>query len=218
VESDLSALKLAVARVTLRADRRDVRVTDVRTPSKGSPVTNDYAIGEGQTLSIHPGRHSFTASVDGAPSLTWTTDIANGGTYEHSFEFAKAGGAGDQGPKAPRGPAERPVPATVFVFGGLTVALAVPTVILMVRAGGKNSEYKAQNGKLPADALEPLQADVKTANLVADIFLGASLASLAATGIFYFTRPERPAEGAATWTVAPTIGRSGGGALLLGRF
>jgi hypothetical protein len=54
--------------------------------------------------------------------------------------------------------------------------------------------------------------------LIADIFLGASVASLAATGIFYFTRPERPVEQVGGFYVAPSVGRTGGGALLVGRF
>jgi hypothetical protein len=219
VESDLKALRAAVARVTFKSDRSEVRITDVRTPSKGPQVTNDYALTGEQTLGIHPGRHTFTASAEGAPSLTWTVEIANGGTYDHMFDFSKAAASAGAGGAQPK-PAEteRPVPVTAFVFGGLTVALAVPTVIFMVRAGGKNSDYEAQNGKLPAAELTELRSDVKSANLVADIFLGATVASLAATGIFYFTRPSRPAEKTGAWAVAPTASRSGGGAVVIGRF
>lgn len=237
VESDLKALKVAVARVTFRSDRGSTRVTDVRTPSQGSPVTNTYTLNGEQTLGIHPGRHTFTASVDGSPPLSWSTEIANGGTYEHTFDFSGAAAAGATPPPPPAGsssshadvspppnpppaPLERPVPVSVFVFGGLTVALAVPTVVLMARASGKNSDYEAQNGALPGATLESLKSDVKTANLVADVFLGATAASLVATGIFYFTRPTRARETSpvVSWTVAPIIHREGGGAHVLGRF
>jgi hypothetical protein len=218
IESDLKALKAGVARVKLRSDRPSFRVTDVRTPSKGAQVTNDYAVEGEQTLGIHPGRHTFTATSEGAPPVTWTVEIANGSEHEHVFEFAKAA---DKPPDRPATPPamERPVPVTVFVFGGLTVALAVPTAILMVRASGKNSDYEAQNGTLPAAALEQQRSDVKGANLVADIFLGATVASLAATGVFYFTRPSRPASTPGTgWQLTPVVGRSGGGAALVGTF
>jgi hypothetical protein len=219
IESDLKALRAAVARVTFKSDRSEVRITDVRTPSKGPQVTNDYALTGEQTLGIHPGRHTFTASADGAPSLTWTVEIANGGTYDHMFDFSKAAAAAGAGGDQPKPVAtERPVPVTAFVFGGLTVALAVPTVIFMVRAGEKNSDYEAKNGMRSAAELTELRSDVKSANLVADIFLGASIASLAATGIFYFTRPSRPVEKTGAWAVTPTASRSGGGAVLVGRF
>lgn len=225
VESDLKALKAAVARVTLKSDRPSFRVTDVRTPSKGAPVTNDYAVEGEQTLGIHPGRHTFTATAEGAPPVTWTEEIANGGTLEHVFEFSKAGADKPADRPLPPPAMERPVPATVFVFGGLTVALAVPMTIFMVRASGKNSEFAEQNGKLPGPALEEMKSDVETANLIADVFLGATVASLAATGILYLTRPSVPAAGSAagsgtgaSWQLTPVVGRSGGGAALVGRF
>jgi hypothetical protein len=218
VESDLKALKAGIAKVKLRSDRPSFRVTDVRTPSKGGQIINDYAIEGEQTLGIHPGRHTFTATSEGAPPVTWTVEIANGSEIEHVFDFAEAA---EKPPERPAPPPvmERPVPVTVFIFGGLTVALAVPTAILMVRAGGKNSDFEGQNGKLPAASLEQQKADVESANLLADIFLGASVASLAATGIFYFTRPSRPEEAAGTgWQLTPVVGRSGGGANLVGTF
>lgn len=221
VESDLKALKAAVAQVTLKSDRQGVQVTDVRTPSKGSPVTNDYTLSGDTTIGIHPGRHTFTATSEGAPSLTWTTEIANGGTYDHFFDFAKAaaGPKEGEGPKPLAGPTERPIPITVYVVGGLTAALTVSTVVLMARAKIKNGDYKEQNGTLSGPELETVRSGVTSANLVADIFLGASVASLAATGVLYFTRPSRPAAPkAGAWTVVPTASRSGGGALLLGRF
>jgi len=218
VESDLKALKAGVARVTLRSDRPSFRVTDVRTPSKGAVVTNDYAIEGEQTLGIHPGRHTFTATSEGAPALTWTVEIANGSAIEHVFDFAFAKAA-EKPAETPPPVMERPVPATVFIFGGLTVALAVPTAILMVRASGKNSDYASQNGKLPAAELEAQKAGVESANLLADIFLGGAVLSLAATGVFYFTRPSRPVPAAeAGWQLTPVVGRAGGGAALVGTF
>lgn len=220
VENDLKALKAAVAQVTLRADRPGVRVTDVRTPSKGPQVTNDYALSGEQTIGIHPGRHTFTASVEGEPPLIWTVEIGNGGTYAHTFDFEAVKTAAALASK-PKDTApvltERPVPVAVFVLGGLTAALAVPTGLLMVRANGKKRDFEAQNGKLPGAQLEDVRADVQEANLVADIFLGATVASLAVTGIVYLTRPSRPVDKVG-WILAPAVGTSGGGALLTGRF
>src|SRR5690606_12130463 len=56
IESDLKALKAAVAWVTLKSNRPGARVTDTRTPSRGSPITNRYTVGpDGLRVGIHPG-------------------------------------------------------------------------------------------------------------------------------------------------------------------
>ena len=246
VESDLKALRAAVAWVTISTDRPNVRVTDVRTPARGYPITNRY-VGSvaGQKIGVHPGQHTFTASGDGVADLVWKVDIANGSSHSHDFEFDSGKPVTAEGfrttdlPQDGTQPAtrtERPIPITVWIFGGLTAALAVPTVIFMVSASGTRSDYDDQNGTADEQTLEDLRSDVQTSNLVADIFLGATVASAAATVVFYFTRPEvqvqtgkavsrrREAGGrhAASWatgvSLRPSVAPSGGGAMLTGRF
>src|SRR5262249_32158347 len=81
VETDLKALKAAVAWVTVSSDRSNVRITDVRTPAKGYPITNRYvASAAAQKLGLHPGSHVLTASSDNAPDQTWKVELANGAT------------------------------------------------------------------------------------------------------------------------------------------
>jgi hypothetical protein len=228
VENDLKALQAAVAWVTLSTDRSDARIVDVRTPAKGYPITNRYAgSGGGQKVGVHPGQHVFTASSEGAPDQTWKVDLANGATQEHAFAFdtgkpMTAEGYHEDTPHPdtkPQTHTERPIPITVFVFGGLTAALAVPTVIFMVRAGGKKSDYDAANGKTSKTSLDDMKSDVKSANLVADIFLGATVLSAAATGVFYFTRPETTVSSPkAGLQVVPTLSAEGAGAVAVGRF
>lgn len=223
VENDLTALRAAVAWVTIKADRDGVRISDTRTPSKGFPITNRYIVGtEGSRLGIHPGQHKIVASVDGAEPQEWKVEISNGGTYEHTFTFG--GEAATTTPVGPVGPVpdttqpdepggERPIPATVYIFGGLTVALAVPMTIFMITASGAKSDFDAANGNAPAAELEELRDDVTTKNLLADIFLGATVASAAATAIFFFTRPTVETQtGSMSWSVTPAFGPTGGGA------
>ncbi len=238
IENDLKALKAAVAWVTVLSDRPNVKVIDVRTPSKGFPVTNRYAAQSGATkLGIHPGVHILTASVEGEPEQVWKVDIANGATYSHSFTFAAKHVTPAPVP-VPDKPAEtkpadgakpadepkalekyRPTPTATWVFTGLTVALAVPTAILMVRAKGVNSDYKTANGTMGAADLEAMRSDVKSANLLADIFLGATAASLVTTGIIYLARPTKTREKVgSTFTVAPSFAPQGGGAAAFGTF
>src|SRR5262249_12029943 len=90
-EADLAALKAAAATVTLTVDKDVVKIPDVRTPARGYPVQNVYTLpaAGSKKIGLHPGQHLFTASVEGKPDLTWKVEIANGGTYEHAFEFLK---------------------------------------------------------------------------------------------------------------------------------
>lgn len=233
--ADLNALKSAVAWVTFRVDRPGARIVDVRTPTRGFPITNRYdGSVEGERVGIHPGEHVFTASRDGAPDQVWRVSIANGSTHEHLFELgeepsavAKAAPPADEPvakpdePVAPTRDASgaRPVPTSVYVVGGLTVALAVPTVVFMVLAKGKKGDYDAANGHGTKAELEDLRQDVTTMNLISDIGLGVTAASLVTTGILYFTRPTKSAGAhARAWTVTPTAGASSAGALLSAAF
>lgn len=217
IEADLSALKAAVATVKLASDHPEVKVTDVRTPSRGFPIRNTYALPEGAetTFGLHPGQHVFTASLDGFPDLVWKVELANGGTYAHAFSFHKP----DAGPVVVDKPPimVRPVPASVWVTVGLTGALGIAWGALAVRARLLNSDYQDQNGKKAAAELEDMRSGVVKANVVADVFLGAAVASLGTTAILYLTRPVKPLSPgkAAGIRIIPTAG-SRGGALSIG--
>jgi hypothetical protein len=232
VETDVNTLRASVASVSFSTDHAGVKITDTRTPSKGFPITNRYPLPmTGRKIGIHPGQHTFVASTEGMPDQTWTMEIVNGGKFEHTFEFDKGKPVVVEGDKVEK-PAEqkmvkrRPVPTSVFVTGGLTVALAVPFAIFGVSALGKGSDYKAANGHQPKGTLDTLSSDVKKANLITDIFMGATIASAAATVILYVTRPTKmvpetpPADGSkvGSFHVLPTVGREGGGAVLVGAF
>lgn len=264
LDADLAALKAAVARVSLTVDRPKVRITTVRTPSRGYPITNRYELAQGKTeLGIHPGSYVVTASAAGEKDLSWTVEIPNGGTLERAFEWTAApaaapgavvtpppsgGDGGDASPSSSPDDAsggERPIPTTVWIFGGVTVALAIPMTIFMISASGARSDFDAANGTASTATLEDLRSDVTTMNLVSDVFLGATVASAATTAIFYFTRPtvssasaqprrHHPADRAGLAlggdvlpevlpegvkaNLVPVVGHQGGGAFVSGSF
>lgn len=241
LDSDLAALKSAMATITFETDRPKVRITTVRTPSRGYPISNRYEVEQGKTpLGLHPGNYVITASAPGEKDLSWTVEIGNGDTSEHPFLFSSGGSGPAAPPAAGGGPVgaepttppedeggERPIPTTVWIFGGLTVALAVPTVIFMVSASGARSDFDDANGTAPAAELEDLRSDVTTMNLLSDIFLIGTVASAAATTIFFVTRPTEPSTTAsapprlgvpAVTSVAPVVGARGGGAFVTGTF
>lgn len=230
VEADLTALKSAVARVTFTFDRPNVKLTTVRTPAKGYPITNRYELTQSGALGLHPGSYTITASAAGEKDLTWTVELANGATAEHAFSFAVGGGDPGATPGTPPDEGEdgeRPIPPTVFIFGGLTVALAIPMTIFMVSASGAKSDFDDANGKASTAELEDLRGDVTTMNAVSDVFLGLTVASAAATAIFYFTRPTEEATASAAppqhggirvGSVVPVASPRGGGAFMTGSF
>ena len=87
---------------------------------------------------------------------------------------------------------------------------AVPTTIFILSAKSEGEDYDAANGTLPQAELDGRRDDVGQANLLADIFLGATVASAATTAILFLTRDEVPAEtpkeGSISWSVAATPG------------
>lgn len=205
VEADLGALRAAVATVKLTADRPRVRVTDVRTPSKGFPIRNTYTMELGEiVLGIHPGQHVLTAHVDGEPDAVWQIEIANGGAYTRAFSFQR------------EIVTARPIPASVWATAGVTGALGIAWGVLAVRATILKGDYDDANGKASRAALESMRSGVQTANVVADVFLGAAIGGLATTAVLYFTRPAKPRPRGLRF--APIVGPSYGGAALGGSF
>jgi len=243
VEADLTALKAGVAFVTLNTDHAGVKITDVRTPSRGFPITNRYDLPlAGKKYGLHPGSHTLTASAEGLPDQTWKIDITNGGKYDHSFDFDKGkpvtaegftkkdlGGGGAGGDEPDKVKPTRPIPPAAIALGVVTVAGAGATAGLGVWALGKNSTYKDANGKQPAATLNTLRDDVKTANLITDIALGVTLASAVTTVVLIATRPTKKVQpkaasfsvgrgSAVPFSVSPSIGQAGGGAFVTGAF
>jgi hypothetical protein len=236
IESDLNALKSAVAYITFTAPAGNWKLTDTRTPSRGFPITNRYQIGSNsKRLGIHPGQHTFTASIEGKPDVVWQVEIVNGAKYDHTFEGEKAATPPTDkpkvdGPKQPPpkeeppkeepGKTTRPIPLSAYIVGGLTIAGAGATAGLGARALGKASDYKSKNGNASASDLATLRDGVKSANLVTDIALGVTVAAAVTTTVLIITRPSKPAKDAksASWTLAPAAGPSGGGAFLTGTF
>jgi hypothetical protein len=148
------------------------------------------------------------------PDQTWRVEIGNGGTYSHAFVFAGAQPSPEPEPRS------RPIPASVYATAGLTLALAVPWGILAARAKSLNDDYEQVNGKEPVAELSDMHSDVKNLNLIADLFLGATLASLTATAVLFFTRPASAGRATSLTSAPPrvTFGVSSGGVVASGWF
>ncbi|MEO7327418.1 MAG: hypothetical protein ABI193_02490 [Minicystis sp.] len=238
IEGDLNALKSAVAYINFVAPAGTWRLTDTRTPSRGFPITNRYQVGtSSKRLGIHPGQHTFTASIEGKADVVWQVEIVNGAKYDHTFEGEKAAPVVTPLPPKDLPPppkdlpppikdeptkTSRPIPVSAYITGGLTIAGIGATAGLGVRALGKESDYKSKNGSGTTSAgdLATLRDGVKGANLVTDIVMGVTAAAAVTTVVLIITRPSRPVKEAknGTWTLAPSAGPTGGGAFLTGTF
>jgi tetratricopeptide (TPR) repeat protein len=201
VTGDLDALKSAVAWVTINTDKVGVAISDVRTPKRGSPITNTYKGSiQGIKLGIHPGKHKFTASLEGQKDQVWPVEIANGDTVTHSFNFEGGGpvtaegftdkdlkglggsesGAEGEGKDEGKKDEGGGVPAYPFVVGAITVAAAVPWIVFGAKSFGQKSEYDDALSSHDPD-LEDKKSSLKTTNLVADVFMGVTLTGAVAT-------------------------------------
>jgi hypothetical protein len=222
MDSDLATLKAAAAKVAISVDRGAVKIVDVRTPSRGYPVTNEYQVGAaGKTLLIHPGSHLLTATIEGGTELKWQVEISNGGSYDHAFEFDKApppASAGTGGPTPDQTPQRRPVPVYVWIGAGVSVVLTGVTVAMMLRAKSAKDAYDTANHHETKPQLDKLSNDLKSDNLVADLFLGGSVAVIAATTVLFITRPAVSGPPKTGWTFTPVAGPTGGGAFVSATF
>lgn len=240
VESDLKALKAAVTWIVVNADRDGVSLLDVRTTSKGTQVFNRYTIGKaGSRIGIHPGQHTFTASADGV-EVKWSSEVTNGTAIEHTFELAKATPAPGGGPQGPGGGEQkmvesRPIGAPVIVVGALSLGLAGAWVGLMVNSADQKAQFDKKQGNATLADLQAAKSNLETANLLADVFMGATIVGVATTVVLIAVRPtvKTPAKtGAAPRSRAradasrffssidlvPSAGPTGAGALVVGRF
>jgi hypothetical protein len=111
---------------------------------------------------------------------------------EFSFPDDSSSGAGKPlSAASPKGvETERPVPALVWVFGGLTVASATGFAVLGLH-GTAREDALADSGCRPFCSQDEVDA-IRNEYIVADVLLGVSIASLATGVVLFFARPEVP--------------------------
>lgn len=235
VETDLRALQSAVAWVTFSSDLPGVTIDDTRTPRMGSVVRNSYKI-EGVPLKVglHPGNHTFVASLAGKPEQKWTLEVKPGDTITKELVFdagkpVTAEGFRDSDLAKPTKPApearRRGLPGAVWAVGGVTLAAGLGWGVTGGLALSKKSAFEEANTKENLAAgvdLEGQRRTVTTLNLVSDILMGVTAAGAVTTVVLAVVRPgeaharldaPRPQLG-----LAPTWLPGGGGVAAVGSF
>lgn len=143
---------------------------------------------DGKAQDIDPGEHVFRVTVPGEPPVERRVLVHEGERLQQ-IVLEAAPTALDWSASPRPSASARPVPTGAFVFGGLAVAgaLGFGTFAVMGRV-----EQSDLDGCKP-DCSDRAVGSVRTKYNVADVFLGASVASLVTAAIFYLTRPVEPA-------------------------
>jgi hypothetical protein len=157
---------------------------------------------DGKGIDVDPGQHDLTFSLAGFPSVKKNIVMHEGEqlrVIRVLFEKPEAGA------KVVAPPAMyRPVPAAVYVAGGIGVAGIIGFAAFGSFANSQRDHY--ENSCSPHCVDAAVNA-VHTNYLIADISLGVGLAALATGAVIWLVRPSVPAvsEGAVV-AVAPTHG------------
>lgn len=240
MESDVKTLEASVAWVTIKLDVPGAKINDVRTPSRGLPVSNRYDATNGIKLGFHPGTHAITASTPDGKEVTWKVDLSNGSTQEHTFELNKVVTAPTvtatatvaptstsvptvtvTGVPTTEEPPQRPVPTSVKVMLGVTGAFAVGAGVMIGLASVSKGNYDKDNGHTSDVAkLKGERDNVILMNAIADGLLGGTVLAAGATLVLYLIRPSVKAEDSTKtgFFIAPAVTPSVGGAVVGGRF
>jgi hypothetical protein len=232
VRSDLATLKAGVAHAVVESDPPGARIFDQRVPSRGERVLTTYGpIDQPTKLGLHQGTHELTAKLEGYPDQTWEIEAYGGQDLPaHKFAFPKAAPAPAPVAAAPAPPPASAPPPTVTsrpvttgVWAGITVTsvLTAATVVTGALALAKHSDYvTANNGTDPSNA-QAIRDQGEKLNAVADVCLAGAVVGAVITTALFIGRPtvESPAPAQASGIkVVPSLGQSGGGLAVLGRF
>ena len=176
---------------------------------------------------IDPGRHVVEAKASGKKDWVQTVEI--GAAADHkTVKVSKLEALNaPPGPVptahpivAPREPrtrdeVERPVPASVYIAGGATLALGVAAGVTGAVYLDKKASYDRERSQDPNAAREDHDS-VQTVGIVNLGLWIAAAGGAALTGYFYFTRPENPAS--STARIVPWVTDRGGGIVTAGEF
>ncbi|MBS2020631.1 MAG: hypothetical protein JST00_47695 [Deltaproteobacteria bacterium] len=152
--------------------------TDVRVKVDGTQVAPHI---DGKAVPLDPGTKKIVFETDDASPVETTIVIKEG---EKNRKVTLTVGSAAPAPVA----TSRPVPAGVWLFGGLSVAALTTSAVFAISG-------LAQKGDLddckPRCAASDIDAMSQTFTF-ADVFLGVGLMGAAATAWLYFTRPAVP--------------------------
>lgn len=209
----LNQLAEAIPSVVLEAKLDDDNVFDVSVSMDGAPIASQL---DGKPIEINPGLHSFVFERRGNTPIERKIIVAARTKSQVIVAVWKsavpaplaAPAAAQTGGESPL-QTVRPVPALVYVLGGVAVAALGTSAVL-----GLTSEATENN--LKSHCAPTCQASevnsLRSRFIGADVALGAGAVAAVGGIAVFLARPERPAHapGLTAVMLAPA---SGGGAL-----
>lgn len=190
----LDELELAIPSVVLSArDEDDREILDVEVREGAKVLARKL---DGRALALDPGKHQLTFVRGNGEQKVVDLVLHEG---ERTIPVA-ARFVGLRLSVEPQRPL-RPVPWTVYAFGGLS-ALALGTFVVSA-ASGRSEQTDELDACRPSCSGDQVDS-VRTKYLVADVALGVSVLSAGAAAYFFFTRPT--IERSSKLRVAPLLG------------
>lgn len=222
-ERDLSTLSASVVSLKITKSPPEVQIIDERISAQGQTIRNLYDIEDSTVeLGVHAGRHRITARLEGYADQVWELDARPGAVEARTFQLQPVSstleGAGGPGRGGARGDAPRPVPVSVYVGLAATGAMAIGFGVTAALAKGKQSEYQDKNDGSDPSAAQSIKESGEQMNLIADVFLGATVVAGGITAVLYATRPTATLARGHRVRVTPLVGARGGGLGLHGAF
>jgi hypothetical protein len=194
IETDLLALRAGLVRVRVTSDPPGAMIVDTRIGTKGDRVVNSYGPAtQAVALGIHQGHHVLVARMPGYADTEWEFESGGGDLGSHVFQLKSTEAPPTRAPEPERpvfAHSERPVPTSVVVGGGVTVALGIASAVVGVVALNKHSRYDAANDGTDIAAANNLRDQGKTLNVVTDVLLATTIVAGAVTTFLFLNRPS----------------------------
>ncbi len=190
----LQQIETRIPSIVVEAKADEADVFDVDVQMDGEPLATRL---DGRAIEVDPGLHTFRFTRAGSPPIEKTTIVREG---ERSKLVTVSWVTPKEPPRPPAyaaRPAEmhRPVPATVYVLGGVGVVAAGVFTFFAVSGNKRKSELASSCAPFCADADV---STVRTRYAIGDVGLGVAVAALATATVLFATRPEVPKPSPAT--------------------
>ncbi|HEY2517204.1 MAG TPA: hypothetical protein VGI39_40305 [Polyangiaceae bacterium] len=187
----------------IRAEKDGGDVANVKVVEDNEVVATRL---DGSPLELEPGEHAFRFETEGAPPVNMTV-VAREGEHGRplTVTFTSPKAAEPVAGSEPQG-ASRPIPAGVFVLGGLGL-VGLGTFAALGASG--QSDENGLRGSCSPNCNQGEIDRVRGKYIGADVALGVGAAALVSAAVWYFVRPshterqEPPKDGVA---VAPNRG------------
>ena len=231
-QSDLDTLSASAATVSILELPPGTRVTDVRTPNKGSDIRNNYQMPESGplVLRVRPGAHHFTAQWGGRAPESRELEIGVRGAHEVKFGWVAPAPVQPEPvlptPEAAPSPEpepaslatsdegfwQSPVPAYISLGVG-AVGVGLGVVFLLQRSSATSDADERFEACLQSlscvaadrEAMERLDDEAATKGTLSVVSFGVGVLGLGAGALLLLMNdtPEEGASQAARVTIQP---------------